>query len=171
MQVGWSVRHCPSSYGRQQRRALPTHSSLRPPPTWQVAYFHQRSLKPRIRVSNLWKWLIVLYFSCFVRKCSSVSGSAVVQCLHHFALCVCLCFPISNVVLFWLCCNLFYSDWLMFWSWGFSVLIEQVSELSPRTRTSNQSDQTKLQHSQNKTTLLIGKHKHTHKAKCCAIWP
>ena len=37
VQVGWSVRHCPSSYGRQQCSALPTHSSLLPPPTGQVA--------------------------------------------------------------------------------------------------------------------------------------
>ena len=42
VQVGWSVRHCPSFYGRQQCSALPTHSSLRPPPTGRVAYSHQR---------------------------------------------------------------------------------------------------------------------------------
>ena len=56
VQVGWSVRHCPSTYGRKQCSALPTHSSLSSPNRTGSLFSSERSLKPWIRVSNLGKW-------------------------------------------------------------------------------------------------------------------
>ena len=144
MQVGWSVRHHPSSYGSQQCSALPTHSSLRP---------HQRGLET---LSKGFKFGEITLFNCFIFFYIS-SGNAALSCssctafplqgatfsclpfsmarlcslsLHlcqgfssvlisnhgqivchgvlsiegqialHFALCLSLFFPISNVVLF-----------------------------------------------------------------------
>ena len=113
MQLDWSVKHCLSSYGRQQCSVLSTHSSLCPPSTGQVAYSHQRDLHifkfGEITLSNCFIFLtfcqemqLCLRFCC----CEVVAqpflyrepGSAVVKWLHSLSSTgsqVFLCLPFS----------------------------------------------------------------------------